>query len=155
MIQACTVTLFCLFTLLFFLLYLSFSDVPITLENTKSKFTSHQIMLSSKRIFTLQVLKKNIYHWWGFLSWVFCFSHSDCGKALIFNIQHNCDILKWLYLTKHLNYLSLSLFKKYYTQITNGFSFFFIWCRTIIWTFWNGLISWPTDILFLKDAKTS
>lgn len=100
-------------------------------------------------------LKKYIYHWWGFLSWVFCFSHSDCGKALIFNIQHNCDILKWLYLTKHLNYLSLSLFKKYYTQITNGFSFFFIWCRTIIWTFWNGLISWPTDILFLKDAKTS
>lgn len=60
MIQACAVTLFCLFTLLFFLLYLSFSDVPITLENTKSKFTSHQIMLSSKRIFTLQVLK-NIY----------------------------------------------------------------------------------------------
>lgn len=61
MIQACAVTLFCLFTLLFFLLYLSFSDVPITLENTKSKFTSHQIMLSSKRIFTLQVFKKNKY----------------------------------------------------------------------------------------------
>lgn len=147
----------CFVFLLFYFFYFTSLLVmcPSLLKTLNLNLHHIKLCFLANAYLLFRFLKKYIYHWWGFLSWVFCFSHSDCGKALIFNIQHNCDILKWLYLTKHLNYLSLSLFKKYYTQITNGFSFFFIWCRTIIWTFWNGLISWPTDILFLKDAKTS